>query len=67
MSKIYKNFQSKSKIECGALCSIEPMEGCNSFVFNKKLQSCSLANLEGNSGLSGNLYQDAESYISVGN
>jgi len=65
-SSIYKNLQDLSKIECGTLCSIEPTNGCNSFVYSKKLQSCSLANLEGISSIPATLYPDSDSYINVG-
>ena len=65
-SNVYKNLKDLSKIECGTLCSIEPTNGCNSFVYSKKSQSCSLANLAASSGIPVTLYPDSDSYINMG-
>ena len=65
-SKITENLLGKSKIECGALCSIKTMGQCNSFVYSKKNQGCQLAKLDLNPGIAPDPYPDSETYISQG-
>ena len=65
-SKVTENHLSKSKIECGALCSIKTMGKCNSFVYNKSQQSCKLAKLDLNPGNASYPYPDSESYVNQG-
>ena len=65
-SKITENLLGKSKIECGALCSVKTMGQCNSFVYSKKQQSCQLAKLDLNPGIAPDPNPDSETYISQG-
>ena len=65
-SQITENLSAKSKIECGALCSIKAMGQCNSFVYSKKEQSCQPAKLDLNPGNASNPYPDIESYVNQG-
>ena len=65
-SRVYKIQAAQSKVECGALCSAESMGQCNSFIYSKKQNSCSLSKLELNSWNASSPNPDVHSFVRQG-
>ena len=63
---VYRELSVTSRIECSVICAMDCAKGCNSYLYSKERQSCSLTNLFGNSSLKATIYPDTESSVSLG-